>query len=60
MKKFKRILRLISLILFMALALTGIGLLGVAPPLTKDGKLLPGIEVITEVDDEQLDEKQKN
>lgn len=60
MKKFKRILRLISLILFMALALTGIGLLGVAPTLTKDGKLLPGIEVITEVDDEQLDEKQKN
>ena len=52
-------LRLISLILFMALALTGIGLFGVAPTLTKDGKLLPDIEVVTEVDDKQLDEKQK-
>jgi hypothetical protein len=44
MKRFKRILRLCYLILFMLLAATGIGILGVAPILPKDRKLIPGIE----------------
>jgi len=44
MKKFKRALRLCSLALFMMLAVTGIGILGVAPTLTKDRKLFPDIE----------------
>jgi len=45
MKRFKKILRLCALILFMLLAATGIGLLGVAPILPKDRKLIPGIEL---------------
>ncbi len=45
MKRFKKILRLCALILFMLLAATGIGILGVAPVLTKDRKLFPGIEL---------------
>ena len=51
MKRFKKILRLCSLILFMLLAATGIGILGVAPVLTKDRKLFPGIELRIEDDE---------
>ena len=51
MKHFKKILRLCSLILFMLLAATGIGILGVAPVLTKDRKLFPGIELRIEDDE---------
>jgi hypothetical protein len=45
MKRFKKILRLCGLILFMLLAATGMGILGVAPTLTKDRKLIPDIEL---------------
>ena len=45
MKRFKKILRVCSLVLFMILAATGIGILGVAPTLTKDRKLFADIEV---------------
>ena len=51
MKRFKKILRLCSLILFMLLAATGIGILGVAPILPKDRKLFPGIELRIENDE---------
>ncbi|HJP62531.1 MAG TPA: hypothetical protein VJ844_03775 [Mucilaginibacter sp.] len=50
MKKFKRMLRLFSLALFMALAVAGIGIFGVAPVLTKDRKLFPDIELKIEKD----------
>lgn len=39
MKKIKKLIRLCGLILFMILAVSGIGILGVAPTLTKDRKL---------------------
>ncbi|MFB9844410.1 hypothetical protein [Mucilaginibacter ginsenosidivorans] len=45
MKKIKRMLKLCSLALFMVLAVAGIGILGVAPTLTKDRKLFPDIEL---------------
>lgn len=45
MKRFKKILRVCSLVLFMLLAATGIGILGVAPTLTKDRKLFADIEL---------------
>ena len=45
MKRFKRVLRVCSLVLFMLLAATGIGILGVAPILTKDRKLFADIEL---------------
>jgi hypothetical protein len=48
MKRFKKILRICSLILFMLLAAAGIGILGVAPTLTKDRKLFGNIEVRSE------------
>ena len=48
MKRFKKILRMCSLILFMLLAATGIGILGVAPTLTKDRKLFADIELRSE------------
>lgn len=51
MKKFKRLLRLCSLAFFMALAVAGIGIFGVAPVLTKDRKLFPDIELKIEKDD---------
>jgi hypothetical protein len=39
MKHLKKIIRICGLILFMTLAVGGIGILGVAPTLTKDRKL---------------------
>ncbi|WP_121810347.1 hypothetical protein [Mucilaginibacter kameinonensis] len=39
MKKIKKLIRLCGLIVFMILAVAGIGILGVAPTLTKDRKL---------------------
>lgn len=45
MKRFKKILRVCSLVLFMLLSAAGIGLLGVAPTLTKDRKLFAHIEL---------------
>jgi len=52
MKRFKRVLRVCYLVLFMILAATGIGILGVAP--TKDKKLFADIELRI------VDEKTKN
>ena len=48
MKRLRKILRMCSLILFMLLAATGIGILGIAPTLTKDRKLFADIEVRSE------------
>lgn len=48
MKTLKKILRHCALILFMVLALAGIGIFGVAPTLTKDRKLFADIELVTE------------
>ena len=56
MRRFKKILRMCSLILFMLLAAAGIGLLGVAPTLTKDRKLFADIEVKSE----NIEEKNAN
>jgi hypothetical protein len=53
MKRFKKILRMCSLILFMLLAAAGIGILGVAPNLTKDRKLFADIEVRSEDNEEK-------
>jgi len=52
MKRLKKILRMCSLILFMLLAAAGIGILGVAPTLTKDRKLFADIEVRSENNEE--------
>ena len=48
MKRLKKIMRMCALILFMLLAATGIGLLGIAPTLTKDRKLFADIEAKAE------------
>lgn len=48
MKRLKRAIRVCALILFMLLALGGIGILGVAPVLTKDRKLFADIEAKAE------------
>ena len=48
MKHFKKLLRLLSLLLFMMLAVAGIGIGGIAPTLTKDRKLFPDIELVIE------------
>jgi uncharacterized membrane protein YesL len=59
MKHFKRILRTCALILFMLLAVAGIGIFGVAPTLTKDRKLFADIEVKSEAS-EKNDSKNSN
>ena len=56
MKRLKRTIRICSLILFMILAATGIGIFGIAPTLTKDQKLFTDIEVNAEAD-EKADKK---
>lgn len=48
MKYLRKVLRLCALILFMTLALMGIGIFGVSPTLTKDRKLFADIELVTE------------
>jgi hypothetical protein len=48
MKTFKKVLRLCALVLFMVLALAGIGILGVAPILNKDRKLFADTESVSE------------
>lgn len=48
MKRLKKTVRVYSLILFMLLAVGGIGIFGVAPVLTKDRKLFADIEAKTE------------
>ena len=53
MKHLKRILRLCALILFMLLAVAGIGIFGAAPTLTKDRKLFADIEVRAEKNEEK-------
>ncbi|MFS2186828.1 hypothetical protein ACCC92_09130 [Mucilaginibacter sp. Mucisp84] len=49
MKRLKKFIRLCGLILFMALATAGIGILGVAPILTKDRKLFVDMHPKTEL-----------
>lgn len=57
MKKLKKFIRLCGLILFMALAIAGIGIWGVAPTLTKDRKLLvdkhPKTELVEKAETDQ-------
>lgn len=54
MKKFKRILRVCGLILFMLMAASGISIFGIAPTLNRDGKLFTDQSTITETrEDEQ-------
>ena len=53
MKRFKKALRVCSLILFMLLAALGIGILGIAPTLTKDRKLFADIEIRSENNEEK-------
>ena len=48
MKHLKKVIRLCALVLFMTLAIAGIGIFGVAPVLTKDRKLFADIELVTE------------
>ena len=48
MKYLKKILRLCALILFIVLALAGIGIFGVAPILNKDRKLFADTEWVSE------------
>jgi len=48
MKPLKKVLRYCALILFMVLALSGIGIMGIAPTLTKDRKLFADIELVME------------
>ena len=56
MKRFKRIIRVCSLILFMLLAIGGIGISGIAPTLTKDRKLFADIEVKAETAEKEIAE----
>lgn len=49
MKKIKKLIRFCGLILFMILAVAGIGILGVAPTLTKDRKLFADKHSKTEI-----------
>ncbi|HVS91682.1 MAG TPA: hypothetical protein VHE59_06600 [Mucilaginibacter sp.] len=46
MKRFKKILRICALILFMLLAVTGMAVIGVAPPLKRDRKLFVDAEML--------------
>lgn len=48
MKYLKKVIRLCALVLFMVLAVAGIGIFGVAPILSKDRKLFADIELVTE------------
>jgi len=48
MKYLKKVVRLCALVLFMMLAVAGIGIFGVAPILSKDRKLFADIELVTE------------
>ena len=48
MKPLKKVLRYCALVLFMVLALSGIGIFGVAPTLTKDRKLFADMEIVME------------
>jgi uncharacterized membrane protein YesL len=48
MKQLKKVIRLCALVLFIVLALAGIGIFGVAPTLNKDRKLFADIESVTE------------
>jgi len=48
MKRFKKVLRLCALALFMVLAIAGIGIFGVAPILNKNRKLFADKEWVME------------
>ncbi|MGZ3751332.1 MAG: hypothetical protein ACXVB0_07675 [Mucilaginibacter sp.] len=49
MIRFKKIMRMCALVLFMLLAVSGIGIFGIAPTLSKDRKLFADIESKSEV-----------
>ena len=58
MKKLKKLIRLCGLVVFMILAVAGIGILGVAPTLTKDRKLFADEQSKTEITDKKKDDTQ--
>jgi hypothetical protein len=60
MKKLKKLIRLCGLILFMILAVSGIGILGVAPTLTKDRKLFADKHPKTELVEKNETDKVKD
>lgn len=59
MKKIKKLIRLCGLILFMILAVAGIGILGVAPTLTKDRKLFADAHSKTEITEKKDNDQDK-
>ncbi|UOE52139.1 hypothetical protein MTO98_13720 [Mucilaginibacter sp. SMC90] len=59
MKKIKKLIRLCGLILFMILAVAGIGILGVAPTLTKDRKLFVDKHPRTEIAEKSETDQEK-
>jgi hypothetical protein len=59
MKKIKKLIRLCGLILFMILAVAGIGVLGVAPTLTKDRKLFADKHSKTEMTEKTETDQEK-
>jgi hypothetical protein len=59
MKKIKKLMRLCGIILFMILAVTGIGILGVAPTLTKDRKLFADKHPKTEITEKAETDQEK-
>jgi hypothetical protein len=56
MKHLKKIIRMCGLVLFLILAVAGIGVLGMAPTLTKDNKLFADIESVMEIKEENTPE----
>lgn len=58
MKKLKKLIRLCGLVVFMILAVAGIGIFGVAPTLTKDRKLFADEQSKTEITDKKKDDTQ--
>ena len=58
MKKLKKLIRLCGLVVFMILAVAGIGIFGVAPTLTKDRKLFADEQSKTEITDRRKEDTQ--
>ncbi|MEO3406850.1 hypothetical protein AAFN85_23240 [Mucilaginibacter sp. CAU 1740] len=58
MKKLKKLIRLCGLVVFIILAVAGIGIFGVAPTLTKDRKLFVDEQSKTEITDRRKNDNQ--
>jgi hypothetical protein len=55
-KHLKKIIRMCGLVLFLVLAVAGIGILGMAPTLTKDNKLFADQEYVVKKKEEKVNE----